>query len=416
MVNFLTHHLGYQVPSPAVFEKIGIRFRAQVRRFAAERGVPVVHFARGERKLEVMRPLLGQAAATGRPGVAAVGVAQEFQRVYTGTKCCGEGDQPAGELPRFRFSKNDRRTTCYYFYLWDAEFGPAFITMCAYFPYPVKIWVNGHEWAKRQATKAGIGFTELSKGFATSGYPTRLQAICDSLGPDQIRAFADRWLQELPTPFTDADRQAGYWWDLSMRQVEVSRTMVFTAPRYARSFFETLIADNLDIGRPDHVEIIFGRKTNRDTTSTFHTAIDRYTDGVVINATFKHSRIKQYLERRPRPADRDRGQQSQRPRDAASPGASDPTARTRPVTPTNDSWILCGSVRAVCLPTQPFQRVAHPTIVAGRRAPALRLGDPRVMALTGALCTSQFAVTASPTAAYAPMLPDCSAPTTPAPT
>jgi hypothetical protein len=110
--------------------------------------------------------------------------------------------------------------------------------------------VNGHEWAKRQATAAGIGFTELSNGFAACDDPVGLQAICDQLGPDQIQAFAQGWLQELPTPFTPADQQAGYWWDLSMRQIEVSRTMVFTAPRHARSFLETLIADNLDLAPP----------------------------------------------------------------------------------------------------------------------------------------------------------------------
>jgi hypothetical protein len=70
---------------------------------------------------------------------------------------------------------------------------------------------------------------------------------------------------------------------------------VFTAPRHARGFFEALIADNLDIGRPDHVEIIFGRKVARDPRHTFHTAIGRHNDGVVVNASFKHSRIKQYL-------------------------------------------------------------------------------------------------------------------------
>ena len=40
----------------------------------------------------------------------------------------------------------------------------------------MKIWLNGHEWAKRQALKAGIGFSELSNGFATCTDPTALQA------------------------------------------------------------------------------------------------------------------------------------------------------------------------------------------------------------------------------------------------
>jgi hypothetical protein len=39
--------------------------------------------------------------------------------------------------------------------------------VCAYFPCPGKIWINGHEWTKRQACKAGLGVTELSNGFAT---------------------------------------------------------------------------------------------------------------------------------------------------------------------------------------------------------------------------------------------------------
>ncbi len=40
----------------------------------------------------------------------------------------------------------------------------------------MKVWLNGHEWAKRQATKAGVGFTELSNGFASCADPRWLQA------------------------------------------------------------------------------------------------------------------------------------------------------------------------------------------------------------------------------------------------
>jgi hypothetical protein len=292
VASFLTVHLGNPIASPALFEKIGTRFRADVRDYAAEIGARWIVFRKGERKIDVVRPLLEKAAQTGRSQVVAVGVAQEFQYVATGVKVDGE----PGAVPWFAFGKAQRRVTCFYFYVWDEQFGAAaFIKICAYFPYPVKIWINGHEWAKRQAIRAGIGFTELSNGFATCDDPAELQEICDQLGPDQMAAFAHEWLTDLPTPFTDADRAAGYWWDLSMRQVEVSRTIVFTRRQHARAFFEALVADNLDIGRPDHVEIIFGRRLARGKTTTFHTAIDRYTDTVVVNANFKHSRVKQYL-------------------------------------------------------------------------------------------------------------------------
>ena len=80
----------------------------------------------------------------------------------------------------------------------------------------------------------------------------------------QIEEFFDRVDDRLPLPLTDADRAAGYWWELSMRQIETSRTLVFDAPRRARAFFEALVADNLDIGRPDHVEVIFtGHRAGR---------------------------------------------------------------------------------------------------------------------------------------------------------
>jgi hypothetical protein len=191
--------------------------------------------------------------------------------------------------------------TCYYFYLWDADFGQAFIKVCSYFPYPAKLWVNGHEWAKRHAARAGIGFTGLSNGFAACDDRAALQQICDRLGPATIQAFAQWWLHRLPMPLTDYDEACGYWWELSMRQVEVSRTIVLDAPRRARGFFEALIADNLDVGRPASVEIIFGRRVQRNTRRVFRTTIDRPVIGpdtgqVIVNVFYKHSRVKQYLK------------------------------------------------------------------------------------------------------------------------
>src|SRR6478752_1576559 len=153
VVSFLTAHLGYPIPSPAIFDKIGTAFRR---------------------------------------GVAAIGVTQEYANVFTGTRREGSNG-----VPWFSFTKVDRRVSCYYFYLWHDDFGPGFVKICAYFPYPAKIWINGHEWAKRQACHAGIGFTELSNGFAGADDPAGLQAICDLLGPEEITAFADRWFSIL---------------------------------------------------------------------------------------------------------------------------------------------------------------------------------------------------------------------------
>ena len=286
--------------------------------FADDNQIPVVRFGKDDRKIDRMRPYLARQAATGRAGVAAIGVAQEFAPVFTATK------KQRGKAVWFSFTKANRRVTCYYFYLWDDDFGPAFVKVCAYFPYPMKIWVNGHEWAKRQATKAGIGFTELSNGFATCTDPVGLQAICDRLGPGVITVFAERWWSILPLPLTGHDRAAGYWWELSMRQVETSRTLVFDAPRRARGFFEALVADNLDIGRPELIELIFrrgqrrGRPAGRSVQDQDRHLRHRGQRQRLLPA-LPHQAV---FEGRARAADRDRDQRPGRPGLSAAPGPS----------------------------------------------------------------------------------------------
>jgi hypothetical protein len=393
VVAFMTQHLGMPIPSPALMEKIGTKFRRAVESFASANGIPWVRFGKDDRKIDVMAPYLARQAATGRSGVAAVGVAQEFQRVWAAYQ---RDTQTAA--PQYTFAKADRRVTCYYFYLWDEDFGPAFIKVCAYFPYPAKIWVNGHEWAKRQALRAGIGFTSLSNGFASCEDPDALQLICDRLQPGTIEVFAQRWLHRLPMPFGPADQDAGYWWELSMRQVEVSRTIVFDAPRRARSFFEALIGDNLDIGRPANVEIIFARRIRRDTPGTFRTAIDRPAigpdaGGVVLNVFYKHSRIKQYLKE-------GRAMRIETvinaPRDlrcnARLPNLDELQAKARAANRRILDVERAGQGTVLASPA--FERIAHPSVTAdGRRTPALRFGDPRVTALAGALCSTLLAAT-----------------------
>jgi hypothetical protein len=109
-----------------------------------------------------------------------------------------------------------------------------FIKICTYFPYPAKVWLNGHEWAKRQARRARLRFDALSNGLAACPNTAKLQAICDQLGPADVQGFFGRWISKIPTPFSTDDRDAGSWWELSMRHVEVSRTLVFDDPRRAR--------------------------------------------------------------------------------------------------------------------------------------------------------------------------------------
>jgi hypothetical protein len=395
VVYFFHHHLGKPIVSPALFEPIGEKFRRDIRDWAQANGIPLIRFAAGDRKAEVMAPYLQAAAASGRSQVAAVGCAQEFQRVWTARK----RDTDPGGCPQFSFTKEQRRVSVFYVYIFDEQMGPGFIKICTYFPYPAKVWLNGHEWAKRQAAAAGIGFTALSNGFASCDDPAALQDICDRFGPGTVQVWFERWMARIPLPLDDADRDAGYWWELSMRQVETSRTLVFDGDVHARAFFEALLCENMDLGRPENVELLFRRGERRGQPAAappgggFRTAIDRYCHMVTINVFYKNSRVKQYLKD-----------------DVAlrietvinSPddlgcrrmlsNLPELQAKARAI---NDRLLhteMAGQGTVLVSPV--IERITRPTLTGeGRKAPALRFGDLRVQALAGALAAMLFTVT-----------------------
>jgi hypothetical protein len=388
VARFLHDHLGLMLPSPAAFEKIGNRFRRDVDHFAEDHDVPILRLKKpdrtrwDDRKLDHVRPYLDTAHNEGRFGVVAIVAAQEFQWVFSARPSRGEG---------FTFFKEQRRVGVYYFYVLDADFGPGFIKICTYFPYPAKVWVNGHEWAKRQAQQHGVAFRALANGFASCDDPERLQAICDGLGPVTVQAFFDRWITAIPTPFTPADRAGGYWWELSVRQVEVSRTLVFDDPRRARGFFESLVADNVGIGRPHEVAAVFARQVRKNTPGIFRTRVFTSGTDVQLEFRYQHSRVKQYLKE-------GRALRIEtvinKPRDV---GIRSRLEHLPELVATGQAvnrrlLMIERAGQGCAIGSALFERIHQPHIREGQRTGALRFGDPRAMALTGALCCFIHAV------------------------
>jgi len=178
-----------------------------------------------------VRPYVDAHAKTGQSGVAAIGVAQEYQNVFASTE-----RQGSNGLASLGFFKADRRVTCFYFYVWDVDFGPAFIKVCAYFPYRSRSGSTDTSGPNAKPPMPGSG----SPRYPTGSPPVRTRSACrrSATGSEQapIKVFFQRWMSilPLPLPLTDHDRSAGYWWELSVRQIEVSRTIVFDVPRHAR--------------------------------------------------------------------------------------------------------------------------------------------------------------------------------------
>jgi hypothetical protein len=382
---FLRWQRGFVIPSSAAFGKIGQAYVEQVHRWAKANDIPIHYFAKGENKEQVARPLLEAAAADGGQGrVVLVGIAQERASVWRSWKAKGHEHTAH---PHMEWGRQMAFVNHFYFYLWDPQWGGAFWKTNAYAPYPVWLWLNGHEWAKRQLERAGIGYTALHNGFATCDDPAALQRICDRLGPGAVKQFFWRWQQRLPSPFTRADLRAGYTYELAVRQFEVSDTRVFDRPASGRAFFEGVIRDHLDIGRPSQVALIFDRRITKQTPGTFRTKV--VTKGVdpQLCCYYRSSRIKQYFK------------EHRALRTETVIGDTRDFGIGRRVT--SDNWRALRAVgeqanRRLCdaqaLDARPapdvvtLAQVTRPSMTPdGLHAPGMRFGDPRVMAVLAAL-------------------------------
>ena len=381
LVYFLEHHRGQPIASPVLLGEITRSFAAQVEAFAKQEGIPIVRFQKGQRKDDVAAGY--RRKFTKAEGVVFVGVAQEKMTSWKAHK------ETQGKVVRFQFSQQSVFVRTYYFYLQDREFGPAFIKIGAYAPYPVKVYVNGHEWAKQQMRRARLAFEALDNGFLQCNQPERLQTICNQLGPEQVQAFFEKWVERLPWPLTAGDRKAGYQHRLSIWQMEISRTQVFTRPARGREFFEQVLRENLDLGRPDRVQLIFGRRVYRNTPSRFRTQVLQSGVQPTLHVTYKHSSVKQYFKE-------NRALRTEttinNPHDfGVNKGLCNWVYLRQLGTAVNRRLLETERLSQDCLlSSESFERVSQPTTAAtGQRAPGLRFGQPRVMALFAAL--SRFA-------------------------
>ena len=382
---FVKTQLGARVPSTMTVAPMSQQFVAAIEHFVDSEGVDLVTFEKGQRKDDIAQAYL--AAFDGDEGVLFVGKAQEKASVFRTEK---RRDAQGKTYPWI--IRSTAMPNHYYVYILDKDFGPLFIKFCSYFPYPAKLCLNGHEWLKRQLTQREIPFEPLDNGIRSSEAPGRVQRIADTLDAAKIDAVFRKWLRRLPHPFAPAHRAAGYRYHLSILQSEFALTQVLDRPVTGRCFFEEVIRENLDIGRPDQMQLIFNRRVTRRTPGGFRTRV--LTEGVVpsLHVQYKKSKVKQYHKE---------GQALRTETtindtyDFAIGRALRNLPALRAIGCAANRRLLCvESLSHDCLIGEDrLHTVTSPVVVHDQRAAGLRFGDRRVHALMHALCLFALAPT-----------------------
>jgi hypothetical protein len=377
-VSYIRHQKKAQVASTNAVEPMTRAFVQNIERFAGQNGIPLVPFLKGQRKEDVAAEIRTRRPVT--DGVVFIGKAQEKCTVYRTEK----RHNPKTQCAYAWIVKSTALVNHYYFYCVDANFGPFFLKFCSYFPYNAKLCLNGHEYAKRQLEREQIAYQALDNGIRSCADPKRLQQICDGLAAAKIDALLRKWLARLPHPYPAADRAAGYRYQLSIWQIELSLTQVLDRPVSGRIFFEQVIRENLDMGRPKQIQLIFDRSVTKATPGPFRTRV--ITDGVIpsLHIDYKGTRIKQYHK----------GGQALRtettinnPRDfyVGKSLHNLPTLRKIGFEANRRVLEVQSLSQDVMIAEEALQQLQQPRQVDGQRVSALRLTDPTVQALWNAV-------------------------------
>jgi hypothetical protein len=380
VAHFFINLLGYHFASSALMQPITKAFISQIESFAESEGIDIVTFKKGQRKEDLAKEYLARFPL--KEGVLFIGKAQEKISVVRTER----RRNPHTGAPYAWLVKASSVVNQYYFYCVDRDFGPFFLKLSSYFPYNGKLCINGHEYAKRQLENKGIAYQALDNGIRWCEDPKRLQRICDGLSAEKIERLARKWLRKLPHPFSARDRRLGMVHNISILQAEFSLTQVFDRPLTGRVFFDQVIRENLDLGRPDQIRLIFDRRVGRYTPGRFRTRV--VTHGVVPSLQFdyKHCRIKQYFKE-------GRGLRTETiindtyDFDIGRQLHNLPALR-KVGFKANRRLLDVQRISYDCsIGEDAFRQIQHPVVVDDQRAPALRFGDPRVMALLAALVT-----------------------------
>ena len=375
---FVKTQLQAIVPSTTVVAPMSERFVVAIERFVETEGLDLVTFEKGQRKDDIAQEY--RARFAGDEGVLFVGKAQEKASVFRTEKRRDAQGKTSPWIIRSTAMPNH-----YYFYIVDRDFGPLFLKFCSYFPYPAKLCLNGHEWLKRQLTQRRIPFEPLDNGIRSTTAAARVQQIADTLTADKIDALFRKWLRRLPHPFAPAHRQTGYRYQLSILQAEFALTQVLDRPATGRAFFEEVIRENLDIGRPDQTQLIFDRRVTRRTPGRFRTRV--LTEGVVpsLHVDYKKSKIKQYHKEG----------QALRTETTINDTYDFAVGRALRNLPAlreigfaaNRRLLHVEALSHDCLIGEDhLDAVCQPVVVHNQRAAGLRFGDRRVLALMQTLC------------------------------
>jgi len=291
--------LQYQVPIPVAFKAVRDDFVSWVECFAQENGIKIHRFTNKEQnsKEQIVREYLDN--FPWKEGVFFIGKAQEKVKVPQGSWVPRKANP---DQKWFKLRWGYVMVNQYYFYFLDDDWGVGFIKFSSYAPFAGRFYINGHEYVKRQLEKKGIEYEALDNGVGKCEDPKAAQRIANGITANRLEKLIRKWIRTVPNPLAVMPRGRNgvttLKYEISMLQTEIACTQLWKKAQDGLQFFEQVIRENIDLGRPEKVGVIFGKQIRKATRKAHRFSSRVFTYGAipVFHVYYKKNKLKQYYK------------------------------------------------------------------------------------------------------------------------
>ena len=208
LVYFFHEVVGVKCIEPAVLEQRTNAYKAWVRRFSDEHGIPVLQAPpappSGVRKEDFVQPFYRR--LKGDQGIACVLTSLEQGRTFV------------SYVPTRRVPSGDANYRCiracrkqfqhFYWYVLDPVVGPMSVRVASYFPFNVTCYLNGHSFVAQELQRDGVRYRQADNAFLAVGDVAALQTGADHLTAAVLRRRCNYWVRRLVPVFSPAEREA----------------------------------------------------------------------------------------------------------------------------------------------------------------------------------------------------------------
>ena len=293
LVHFFHDVVGIPCIEPAVLEQRTNAYKAWVRQFTDERGIPVLQAPpKGVRKEDFVQPYYRRLRSG--QSVACVLTSLEQGRTfvsYTPRWKVASGDANYRQIKACR-----KRFLHYYWYVLDPVMGPMSIRVATYFPFNVTCYLNGHSFAAQELTRDGVRFRKSDNAFLAVADVATLQAAADRVSAALLERRCSYWVRRLVPVFSPTERAAlapGYRY--SMAQMELATDVIIKRSAPLKALFQRASELGVLVGGAERTSHMFGRRISRHYQGDLQTVlIHREAGHPVMRWYYQSSFAKQY--------------------------------------------------------------------------------------------------------------------------